>query len=179
MKETSKKAGCKQSYTNHCLRAICISSLNSEGFEVRDIMTESAHCSASSLKNYSKTSEKRKREMSSQLSKQLCYTSPSNPKSSAALAPPTTTSTTTTCPRSSPRHSLALAVHTHTHSPPQETVTIESSQGTTTTTTSDTHGISEYSFQRVSVQQQQKTLSNRENMHKFQFHNCEVHIYNK
>ncbi|XP_030828488.1 uncharacterized protein LOC115919264 [Strongylocentrotus purpuratus] len=68
VKEISKKAGCKQTYTNHHLRAICISSLDGAGFETRDIMRMSGHRSASSLKHYSTTSEKRKRGMSGQLS---------------------------------------------------------------------------------------------------------------
>ena len=46
VKEISKKAGCKQTYTNHCLRATCISSLNVAGFKTRHIMTVSGHRSA-------------------------------------------------------------------------------------------------------------------------------------
>ena len=71
LKDISQKAGCSKVYTNHCIRATCISSLDSAGFESRDIMTVSGHRSASSLKHYSKTSDARKKEMSQQLSHQL------------------------------------------------------------------------------------------------------------
>ncbi|XP_071496907.1 uncharacterized protein [Diadema antillarum] len=67
MKDISIKSGCSKIYTNHCLRATCITTLDFAGFHSRDIMTVSGHHSEQSIKNYSKTSDKRKKEMSTML----------------------------------------------------------------------------------------------------------------
>lgn len=56
-------------YTNHCLRATCITTLDLNGFEARQIMNISGHKSETSLKNYSHhVSESVKRKMSHALS---------------------------------------------------------------------------------------------------------------
>ncbi|XP_071486885.1 uncharacterized protein [Diadema antillarum] len=70
-KDISIKSGCSKIYTNHCLRATCITTLDTAGFHSCDIMTVSGHHSEQSIKNYSKTSDKRKKEMSTMLGQKL------------------------------------------------------------------------------------------------------------
>ena len=38
MKNISTAAGCSKVYTNHCLRATCVTTLDQAGFQSRDIM---------------------------------------------------------------------------------------------------------------------------------------------
>ena len=65
MKNLSEKAGLSKPYTNHCLRATCITMLDQHGFEARHIMQVSGHRSESSITNYSRhVSEEKRREMS-------------------------------------------------------------------------------------------------------------------
>ena len=64
VKDISKRANCSRVYTNHCLRSTSITSLDNAGFASRDIMTVSGHHSEASIKNYSRTSETKKLEMS-------------------------------------------------------------------------------------------------------------------
>ena len=78
MKGISIKSGCSKIYTNHCLRATCITTLDTAGFHSRDIMTVSGHHSEQSIKNYSKTSDKRKKEMSTMLGQKLNEVSTKN-----------------------------------------------------------------------------------------------------
>ena len=86
LKRICKEAGCKM-YTNHSLRATSISILDRAGHPSRDIMTVSGHRAESSIKNYVRTSEDKKKKMSRTLSE--IY--PSNPKTSGASVehPPT------------------------------------------------------------------------------------------
>lgn len=61
----SKAADLSQIYTNHCIRATCITTLNDHGFEARHIVTVSGHRNEESVKSYcSDTSTKQKRDMS-------------------------------------------------------------------------------------------------------------------
>ena len=68
-KDICTEAGVTQKYTNHCLRATVVTALDDAGYEARDIMTVSGHKSESSIRSYSRTSEKKKKEMSSTLSR--------------------------------------------------------------------------------------------------------------
>ena len=70
MKVISTSAGCSTTYTNHCLRATCVTVLDREGFANRDIMTVSGHHSETSIKHYSKTSEEKMRAMSNAIAVQ-------------------------------------------------------------------------------------------------------------
>ena len=67
MADLSKSAELSVRYTNHCVRATCITILDSEGFEACDIMTVSSHKSEQSIKSYCKTPDVRKCQMSEAL----------------------------------------------------------------------------------------------------------------
>ena len=62
MKNISSRAGTRK-YTNHCLRATSITSLQNAGFRDREIMSVSGHRSESSLKHYASTSTATKHDM--------------------------------------------------------------------------------------------------------------------
>ncbi|XP_072014188.1 uncharacterized protein [Amphiura filiformis] len=64
VKNVSLRANCSRTYTNHCLQATSITTLDTAGFTSRDIMTVSGHHSEASIKNYARTSEAKKVEMS-------------------------------------------------------------------------------------------------------------------
>ena len=84
MKNISKRLRLSQDYTNHCIRATCISLLASNGLEARQIMRVSGHKSESSLRSYDHdNSVEQKRKISAILS---------NSKNSA------TSSSSFTCP---------------------------------------------------------------------------------
>ena len=68
MKQMSKDAALSKIYTNHCIRATCISTLDNKGFEARHIQSVSGHKSASSICAYSRTQLGTKRKMSEALS---------------------------------------------------------------------------------------------------------------
>ena len=68
MKKISTEANCSRVYTNHCLRATTVTTLDSEGFEARHIMGVSGHKSENSIRSYSRVDEQTKREMSRALS---------------------------------------------------------------------------------------------------------------
>ncbi|XP_041471765.1 uncharacterized protein KIAA1958-like [Lytechinus variegatus] len=70
MKNIAKSAGCTAHYTNHSLRATTVTILDQAGIASRDIMEVTGHRSESSLKNYVKTSKK-KRKMSAQIASSL------------------------------------------------------------------------------------------------------------
>ena len=64
MKTISIDAGLSQLYTNHCIRASCITALDDGGMEARHIMNVSGHKSETSIKSYSRNvSESKKHEM--------------------------------------------------------------------------------------------------------------------
>ena len=61
MKIISKKAGLSQIYTNHCIRATVITTLDDKGFEARHIMATTGHKSESSIRSYAKKCPPQKR----------------------------------------------------------------------------------------------------------------------
>ena len=64
MKTISVDAGLSQLYTNHYIRASCITVLDDGGVEARHIMNVSGHKSETSIKSYSRNvSESKKHEM--------------------------------------------------------------------------------------------------------------------
>ena len=83
MKHISTAAGCSKIYTNHCLRATCVTTLDQAGFPSRDIMAVSGHKSESSIKIYAKTSDGKKKEMSGEIGKQLSYVPAPQPRAEA------------------------------------------------------------------------------------------------
>ncbi|XP_065927617.1 uncharacterized protein KIAA1958-like [Magallana gigas] len=79
MQRISKDAGLTCVYTNHCIRATCITMLDECGYESRHIIGISKHKSESSLKHYSsKLSNSKKRNMSDALTTKLsvCKSAP-------------------------------------------------------------------------------------------------------
>ncbi|CAC5361877.1 KCTD1_15 [Mytilus coruscus] len=65
MASISKAASLSKVYSNHCIRATCITLLNEAGFEGRHVITISGHRSEESIKSYCRdTTNKQKREMS-------------------------------------------------------------------------------------------------------------------
>ena len=69
MKTLSKAANLSTEYTNHCLRATCITALDQHGFEARHIMTVSGQKCEASIRAYSNNvTDAKKRDMSTTLS---------------------------------------------------------------------------------------------------------------
>ena len=69
MTQISKSANLSEKYTNHCVRATCITVLSESGFEARQIVTVSGHRNEQSVQNYVRdTSTAQKRSMSASLS---------------------------------------------------------------------------------------------------------------
>ncbi|XP_022240717.1 uncharacterized protein LOC111085608 [Limulus polyphemus] len=64
MKSLSVEAGLSKIYTNHCLRATSVTTLDRQGFEARHIIGISGHKSETSLKHYCRVESEKKREMS-------------------------------------------------------------------------------------------------------------------
>ncbi|XP_072040965.1 uncharacterized protein [Amphiura filiformis] len=77
VKVISQDAGCSKVYTNHCLRATCVTVLD-------DIMSVSGHHSEQSIKHYSRTSEDTKRKMSAAIARKVI--SPANPSHESSHA---------------------------------------------------------------------------------------------
>ncbi|KAJ8040475.1 hypothetical protein HOLleu_14774 [Holothuria leucospilota] len=71
MRKISEKAGCSQKYTNHSLRAKTCTVLDEAGIPSRHIMSVTGHRSESSLKHYSRTSDQKKKQMSTELANQM------------------------------------------------------------------------------------------------------------
>ncbi|XP_048764458.2 uncharacterized protein LOC125672286 [Ostrea edulis] len=68
MQRISKDAGLSFIYSNHCIRATCITMLDESGYESRHIIGISKHRSETSLKHYdTKLSDAKKRDMSDAL----------------------------------------------------------------------------------------------------------------
>ena len=64
----STDAKLSKNYTNHCVRATCVTLLDRSGFEARHIMTVSGHKKVESIQSYANvTSNAKKREMSESL----------------------------------------------------------------------------------------------------------------
>ena len=87
MKKTAQKAGCSVKYTNHSLRATTCSVLDEAGFDSRHIMSITGHKSESSLKHYSRTSDKKKKLMSQTLAVQMKENVLALPTKDEVLAP--------------------------------------------------------------------------------------------
>ena len=68
MKNISIDAGLSMLYTNHSIRATCITVLDKAGNEARHIMSVSGHKNESSIRSYSQTDITMKRKMSDMLS---------------------------------------------------------------------------------------------------------------
>ena len=65
IRKLSEDVGLSQLYTNLCLRATCITVLDPNGFEARQIMTVSGQKSEASIRSYSRyVSDGKMREMS-------------------------------------------------------------------------------------------------------------------
>jgi hypothetical protein len=94
MKCISLSAGLSPVYTNHCLRATSVTILDNAGFAARDIMTVSGHHAESSIKNYARTSEEKKKRMSGALASVVAPQSPKTPTPARPRPRPSTTSTT-------------------------------------------------------------------------------------
>ena len=78
MADISDVGGLSRRYTNHCIRATSITSLDRAGFEARHIMRASGHKSESSIRSYSKRlTEEKQRTMSDTLGNVLNSTTPS------------------------------------------------------------------------------------------------------
>lgn len=76
MKTISMKAELSTLYTNNCIRATCITSLDQRGIEARHILSVSEHKSETSIKSYSRcVSETKKQEIFDVLSS-VVYPSP-------------------------------------------------------------------------------------------------------
>ena len=72
MKKISKNAGLSRIYTNHCIRATVVTSLDEKGFEARDIMATTGHKSEASIRSYSnKCKPKKRRAVSDALASNL------------------------------------------------------------------------------------------------------------
>ena len=69
MTQISESANLSEKYTNHCVKATCITVLSESGFEARQIVTVSGHRNEQSVQNYvCDTSTAQKRSMSASLS---------------------------------------------------------------------------------------------------------------
>ena len=68
MKKISKEANLSHIYTNHCIRATCITLLDRAGVEARHIMAISGHKSESSIRSYASTSGSTKRKLAQTIS---------------------------------------------------------------------------------------------------------------
>lgn len=69
MSDLSVAAALSKTYTNHCIRATAITTLDQAGYEARHIMTVSGHRNEASIKSYSRdTSTNQKRKMSEAIS---------------------------------------------------------------------------------------------------------------
>ncbi|CAG2251361.1 KCTD1_15 [Mytilus edulis] len=79
MKNISESANLCKSYTNHCVRATCITVLSDSGFEARHIVTISGHRNEQSVQNYVRdTSTAQKRDMSASISSYTAANSTAN-----------------------------------------------------------------------------------------------------
>ena len=96
MKKISEDASLSESYTNHCIRATCITILDQNNTEARHILSVTGHSSASSLRSYAKTSTTKRQEMSSLLASKSSNTEPADAPSTTSgkrPRPPASTST--------------------------------------------------------------------------------------
>ena len=79
MKNLSKNVELSRIYTNHCIHASVVTSLDEQGFEARHIMATTGHKSENSIKSYaSKCPEKKRRQMADALASNLIAEEPQN-----------------------------------------------------------------------------------------------------
>ena len=64
MPTISKQAKLSKIYTNHCIRATCVTTLRDSGCPSRDIKSVTGHKSDASIELYSKTPDNVRRDMS-------------------------------------------------------------------------------------------------------------------
>lgn len=87
MAKVSEEAKLSKRYTNHCIRATCITNLDENGIETRHIMEISGHKSESSVRSYTKRlGENKQREISNILNrcvKSETETAPKHPRTSS------------------------------------------------------------------------------------------------
>ena len=76
MKFLSEKAKLSKTYTNHCIRATVVTTLDEKGFEARDIMATTGHKSECSIRSYVKCPPKKRRNISDALASTLHQNSP-------------------------------------------------------------------------------------------------------
>ena len=97
MKNLSKKAKLSRLYTNHCIRASVVTSLDEKGFEARHIMATTGHKSEASIKSYAaRCPDNKRRQVSEALASNLidepnnkvARLSPKRKKSTAMMAIP-------------------------------------------------------------------------------------------
>lgn len=69
MSTISEKAGLKNRYTNHCIRATTVTSLRNAGVAPSDIVAVTGHRSIASIDSYSKCNDIMRKNMSRELSK--------------------------------------------------------------------------------------------------------------
>ena len=79
MKNLSTKANLSHIYTNHCIRASVVTSLDEHGIEARHIMATTGHKSENSIKSYAaKCPDNKRREVSDVLASNLIGAEPPN-----------------------------------------------------------------------------------------------------
>ena len=89
MKNISKRLNLSRLYTNHSIRATCVTKLSAEGFESREIMRVTGHKCESSLRTYDRDNTvEKKRAISEILSGNF-----DQKKSKSAVATPTPNTT--------------------------------------------------------------------------------------
>ena len=173
MKIISTGANCSRIYTNHCLRATCVTTLDQSGFESRDIMSVSGHRSESSIKIYTKTSRERKKEMSDKIGQHL-YNRQSDSHDSS-LAGPSASSTAVVVPVdlhvSSEQHTIIDGV----------LVGDQQHEQTATSPSNDTRlplAAMQPARSPMALSLSSQSNTTHTSSHSFNMSNCVVHIHN-
>ncbi|XP_072168629.1 zinc finger MYM-type protein 4-like [Diadema setosum] len=168
IKVISTAAKCSKVYTNHCLRATCVTTLDNAGFPSRDIISVSGHRSESSLKIYSKTSDERKKEMSSKIASKIHFGN-TNTNSKASSCPSTSTTVPVDNAGDVDVQNQQVALQTVPTSPSRTRAPLTAVQQ------------SVQPAQRqlaVSLSSESNTVCTTSHSHNFNFNNCVVHIHN-
>jgi hypothetical protein len=165
MKVISTSAGCATMYTNHCLRATCVTVLDREGFASRDIMTVSGHHSETSIKHYSKTSDDKMRQLSNAIARKSMSTATAvkSPTPAPLMTGPTT-SFVSARPGPEPRPSVTRA-------PVVPASDLDSMDLQPLSDSQENVLLQDIA---VSINNEMRTSSNQT----FSFSGCTVHIYN-
>ena len=105
MKNLSKNSGLLRIYTNHCIWASVVTSLDEKGFEARHIMATTGQRSESSIKSYvSKCPDCKRREMCDALASNLI----DKPKATRTVSKHTECSAIITIPEQIQEDQLAI-----------------------------------------------------------------------